>query len=188
MTNNVTVLISFLNFRSCAKYWYDSRFLWHFKDIQIYVKTDIYLDFCYTNKFKIDLIKSSLSTELLMNCVQNLNANLKCYCGLVYIIACKFFKNKSTKWQISVQICLIFCDENNTYFWLPLIKLLRFSDRWVNNNELDGTWRERKYLCDEFIINGFQVSVYIRRKKAEWQLCRWSLIKTIDLQPNPLDV
>lgn len=48
MTNNVTVLISFLNFRSCAKYWYDSRFLWHFKDIQIYVKTDIYLDFCYT--------------------------------------------------------------------------------------------------------------------------------------------
>lgn len=192
MTNIVTVLISFLNFRSCAKYWYDSRFLWHFKDIQIYVKTDIYLDFCYTNKFKSDLIKSSLSTELLMNCVQNLNANLKCYCGLIFVIACKFFKNKSTKWQISVQICLIFCDDNNTYFWLPLIKLLRFSDRWVNKNELDGTCREGdwgKKIPVWWVYNKWLPGVSLHsQKKAEWQLCRWSLIKTIDLQPNPLDV
>lgn len=92
MTNNVTVLISFLNFRSCAKYWYDSRFLWHFKDIQIYVKTDIYLDFCYTNKFKIDLIKSSLSTELLMNCVQNLNANLNVIVGWYILLHVNFSK------------------------------------------------------------------------------------------------
>lgn len=99
---------------------------------------------CYMNKLS-DLIMSSLLTKLIyiLNCVQNLNANLKCYCWL-YVTACNFFKNKSNKWQISVQICLLFCDENNIYFGLPLIKLLRFSDRWVNtsNNELDGTWRE----------------------------------------------
>lgn len=34
---------------------------------------------------------------------------------------------------------------------------------WMKHGEREIG--ERKYLCDEFIINGFQVSVYIRRKK-----------------------